>query len=67
MLEIVASCHCMLLQEKLMKQNLENSKLPSFKLNFGPNLGLKFFFVSFTSTAYYTLLQAIIVGYFKGN
>ena len=33
----------------------------------GPILAPNFFFMGFTSTKYYTLLQAIIVCYFKEN
>ena len=36
MLEIVASYHCMLFQEKLMNQTWKNGK----KTNFGPDFGL---------------------------
>ena len=48
-----------------MNQTWENSKKPSFR--FAPNLGQKIFFVGFTLTRYYALLQAITVCYFKGK
>ena len=35
MLDIVANCHCMQFQKKLMLQTQENSKKP----HFGPDLG----------------------------
>ena len=63
MLEIVASYHCMQFQDKLMNQTRKYGKKPSF----GADFGLKFFFVGFASTRYYTLLQAIIVCNFKEN
>ena len=70
MLEIVASYHCMLFQEKLMNQTWKNGK----KLILGlilacscPNLVTKNIFEGFTSTRCYALLQAIIVCNFKEN
>ena len=60
MLDIVASYQCMQFQGKLMNRTWENCKKLSFGPNFGPNLVPKIFFVGFTSTTYYTLLQAII-------
>ena len=42
-------------------------KNPSFRPDFSPNMGPKKFFVGFISTTYHTLLQAIIVCYFKEN
>ena len=38
MLCIVASCHCMQFQEKLMKQTWENDQNSCFRCDFGPNL-----------------------------
>ena len=61
MLEIVASYHFLQFQEKLKNQTWENGKKSSFRSDFGPNLGPKFFFMGFTSTRYYILLQAITV------
>ena len=47
-----------------MNQTWENGKKLSFR--FGPNLGQQFFFfVGFTLTKYYTLLQPNTVCYFK--
>ena len=43
------------------------AKKPSFGPYFDPNLVPKIFFMAFTSTRYYTLLQAIIVFNFKKN
>ena len=70
MLDIVARYYCMLFQGKLMNLTWENGKKPSFRNDFdpfGPNLGPKFFFMNFTSTTCYKLLQAIIVRNFKEN
>ena len=50
-LYIIASCHCMQFQGKLMNQTGENSKKPSFGPNFGPfgpNLGHQFFLIFFS-------------------
>ena len=49
-----------------MNQTWENGKKPNFA-PFGLNLGPQIFFEDFTSTRCYTLLQAIIVYYFKEN
>ena len=53
---------------KLMHQTEENGKklnsMPDFGY-FGPNFGPKIFFVNFTCTRCYTLLQAITVCNFK--
>ena len=43
------------------------AKKPSFRPDFGPHFAPKFYFVGFTSTRYYTLLQAIIACYFMEN
>ena len=67
MLYIVASYHCMQFQGKVINQTWKNGKNPSFKPNFTPNLVQKMFFVGFTSTTLYALLQAIIVCNFKEN
>ena len=61
----------MQIKGNLMNQIWENSK----KYNFGPDFGQfypkfgpqNFFFVGFTSTKYYTLLQATIVCNVKEN
>ena len=63
MLEIVASYYCMQFQEKPINKTWENGK----NLDSGTILALKIFLVGFTSTRYYTLLQAIIVCNFKKN
>ena len=50
--------------------NMKNDKYPSFGPDFGlfsPNLDQKFFFMDFTSTGCYELLQAVIVLNFKEN
>ena len=63
MFDIVASYHYMQFQGKLTNQTWEKGKKPSFRTNFGtfgPNLGPKIFFIDFTSTKCYTLLQAIM-------
>ena len=62
-LENVASYHCMLFHGKLMNQNWENGE----NLVSDLILAQKIFFLGFTSTRYYTLLQAIIICYFKEN
>ena len=70
MLHIVATYHCTQFQGKLMKQTWENSKKPNFGIDFGPlgpNLGLNFLFLDFTSTKCYRLLQGITVCNFKEN
>ena len=63
MLENFARYHCMLFQGKLMNLNWENGE----NLVSGLILAQKIFFVGFTSSRYYTLLQAITVYYFKEN
>ena len=45
----------------------ENLDLGLILAHFGPNLVPKIFFVGFTSTRCYVLLQAIIVSNFKEN
>ena len=70
MLYIITSYHCMQFQQKLMHQTWENGQKPNFWPNFGPfspNLDPRNFFIDFTPTRYYTLLQAIIVCNFNKN
>ena len=78
MLIIVSTCNLVQYQGKLIMGPWENGKnldfgpnLESQKLmiltRFAPNLVPKIFFVGFTSTRSYTLLQAIIVCNFKEN
>ena len=70
MLHMVTTYHCTQFQGKLMKQTWENSKKPNFGIDFGPlgpNLGLNFLFLDFTSTKCYRLLQGITVCNFKEN
>ena len=50
-----------------MNQTRKNHKNPNFRPDYGPNLVPQNFFVIFTSTGCYTLLQAIIVRNFKEN
>ena len=50
--------------------NMKNDKYPSFGPDFGlfgRNLGPKIFFMDFTSTGCYELLQAVIVLNLKEN
>ena len=54
-----------------MNQTWKNDKkTPSFRLDFGPfnpNLDPEIFFVDFSSTRCYALLQAMIICNFKEN
>ena len=69
MLNIVASYHCIQFQRKLMNQTWKNgqkhSARPDFH-SFWPKFG-PIFFLGFTSTRCYALLQAIIVHNSKEN
>ena len=69
-LNIFPSYHARQFKGKLLSQTKKKSEKLTFGSNFdpfGPNLGPKFFFRSFTSTRRQTLVQAIILGNFKRN
>ena len=71
MLDIIAIYHCIQLQGQLINLTWENGKKPSLRPYFGlfwPIFGTqRVFFVGFTSSKCYTLLEAIIVCNFEEN